>query len=129
MSTALSQERRKYARVGSKMKLRYQVLEIPMKCGMKEGRLIDISGGGVAFVADVPVDKDDILKIEVNIPDYHRAYPVRQIFGPVSSIAKIVRQWENTNGEYCIAVKFVDIYSKHQQDILEYVLRKLKRRK
>ncbi len=124
-----AQERRKYSRVTSRLKLRYLVLQIPMKGGMKEGRIIDISGGGVAFVADTPVDKDDVLKIEINIPDYHKAFPIRRIFGPVTSLAKVVRQWQNTNGEHCIAVKFVDIYSKHQEDILEYVLRKLKRKK
>ncbi len=124
-----AQERRKYSRVTSGLKLRYQVLQIPMIGGMKEARIIDISAGGVAFVADGQLDKEDVLKIEINIPDYHKALPIRKVFGPVTSLAKIVRQWQNTNGEHCIAVKFVDIYSKHQEDILEYVLRKLKRKK
>ncbi len=128
MSVA-TEERRRYVRVPSKVRLRYQVLEIPMRGSMKEGRIIDISGGGVSFVVDTAVDKEDILKIEVQIPDYHKILPERTMFGPVTSLAKVVRKWTNSNGEQCVAVKFVDIYTRHQQDILEYVLRKLKRRK
>ena len=128
MSTS-AQERRKYNRVSSSLKLRYQVLEIPMRKGMKEAKIIDISAGGVAFIYDGQIDKDDILKIEINIPDYHKSFPQRQVFGPVTSVARVVRQWRNINGEECIAVKFIDIYTKHQEDILEYVLRKLKRNK
>jgi len=123
------EEKRKYVRVPSQVKLRYQVLEIPIRSKMKEGRIIDVSAGGVAFVVDAPISGEDVLKIELHIPDYHKAFPERQIFGPVASLAKVVRQWENTNGEHCVAVKFVDIYTKHQEDLLEYVLRKIKRMK
>ncbi len=123
------EEKRKYVRVPSQVKLRYQVLEIPIRSKMKEGRIIDVSAGGVAFVVDAPISDEDVLKIELHIPDYHKAFPERQIFGPVASLAKVVRQWENTNGEHCVAVKFVDIYTKHQEDLLEYVLRKIKRMK
>ncbi len=119
-------ERRRYTRVPSKVRLRYQVLEIPLRSPMKEGRIVDISAGGVAFVSDGPVDDEDVLKIELHIPDYHKAFPERKVFGPVVSLAKVVRQWKNTNGEHCVAVKFVDIYTRHQEDILEYVLRKMK---
>ena len=122
-----AKERRKYARVPSQIRLRYQVLQIPMKSRMKEGRIIDISGGGVAFVVDAPLNDQDVLKVEVQIPDYHKALPESQIFGPVVSLAKVVRQWVNDNGEHCVAVKFVDIYTKHQEELLEYVLRRLKR--
>ncbi len=122
-----AKERRRYARVPSQIRLRYQVLQIPMKSRMKEGRIIDISGGGVAFVVDAPLNDQDVLKVEVQIPDYHKPLPENQIFGPVVSLAKVVRQWTNDNGEHCVAVKFVDIYTKHQEELLEYVLRRLKR--
>ncbi len=123
------EEKRKYVRVPSQVKLRYQVLEIPIRSKMKEGKIIDVSAGGVAFIAEGPVADEDVLKIELHIPDYHRAFPERQFFGPVVSLAKVVRQWENSNGQHCIAVKFVDIYTRHQEDLLEYVLRKVKRMK
>ncbi len=124
-----TEDRRRFARVPSKVRLRYQVLEIPMRSPMREGRIIDVSAGGVAFVVDQPVSEEDVLKVELHIPDYHKPLPERQIFGPVVSLAKVVRQWKNSNGEQCVAVKFVDIYTKHQEDILEYVLRKIKRKK
>ncbi len=123
------QERRRYARVPSQVKFRYQVLQIPLKGRMQEAEVIDISAGGISFVAKSPLEKEDILKVEIHIPNYHKLSPLPQFMGPVVSLAKVVRQWRDDRGRPCVAVKFVDIYTSHREDILEYVLRKLRRRR
>ncbi len=116
-------EKRSHLRVPSSIRFRYQIIEMPLKSPMKEGILLDLSGGGASFLANDLV-VGDFLKVEIYVPDYHKSLAEKPVVGrPLATLAKVVRVWQQKEGS-AVAVKFINTYTKYERDLIEYSVRK-----
>jgi c-di-GMP-binding flagellar brake protein YcgR len=110
-------QRRQWVRVPAKIFIRYR--RAVMEEGIKpyEGYTIDISGGGILFLTEDPLEQGEIIELEINLPDRR----------PIFCKAQILRILEKASqkGQMTKAIlEYRDLTEGQRDKIVKYVFEK-----
>jgi c-di-GMP-binding flagellar brake protein YcgR len=92
-----------------------------------DGRLLNISAGGVLLETDQPYDPKCVVKVEVFIPDwvkydYTRMAPDYRVpCDPLVAVGRVVRKEPSTRSSWRLGVSFVAIDEKHRRAVDRFV--------
>lgn len=107
------QERRDFVRVKSNIRVSYEIIS---GGAAKSGIIRNLSCGGLLFTSDEPLPVATLLRVTLILPPDE---------GFIKMFALVVRSHENESGKYDIAVCFIGLTTKQNQDIIEYVQEKI----
>jgi c-di-GMP-binding flagellar brake protein YcgR len=114
-------QRREDFRLNVNLPIKYKVIvnnngnEIGSKYITNESITVDISGGGVCFISSYELDKDDIVEVEILLPEC----------GNLIAKGSIIRSnYSNSRGHWCNAIKFIDLEQKEKEKIISYIFKR-----
>lgn len=112
-------ERRKYPRLKEKIVLIYKLAE---SAKIRSSATKDISGGGVCFETAVPASPGDIIWVKINKPAPNGSGQLLTVytFAQVRWAKRIAKR------RYELGVEFTDMKEKDRNQIISYVLKKLR---
>lgn len=82
-----------------------------------EGMSIDISGGGVLFSTPYPVEKDQVLELEIKLPE-------REAIFCKGKVLRIIKDNNKVNKNYQVVVEYYDITEGQRDRIVAYLFEK-----
>ncbi len=126
--------RRNYVRLDANYNIKFSELSFPVEQDTHQITAIskDLSGSGLLFDSDIFVEIGTTLKINFNIPSFHKHK--QGFLSPdwtstpekCTVIAEVVRiKTVVMERQYEVAVKFVDIYSGDQEALVNFINSKL----
>jgi len=111
-------ERRKYVRLDTRLKITYNILE--KEGGPQQSETRDISGGGIRLFLDDPIAEKTLLQITIQLPE--DPTPIRCVGKVVWVESFSVLQGEKKEDQYEAGVIFTDIEQKDRDRIIKYVI-------
>ncbi|MCL2182953.1 MAG: PilZ domain-containing protein [Chitinispirillia bacterium] len=115
-------QNRKHIRLEASMPMVYRVVEYsdPEKtptADVVKVRTVDISGGGLCFLADTPLQMGDQILITLQIPGYSMG-------GIKGKIVKVVGLDTSTGVRHKHLTQFIDIDAQQRERIVKYIFEK-----
>ncbi len=110
-------QRRNWVRVTATLPLRYCLTGEEKSKIINLGTTVDISGGGICFITNDPIEAEQVLDMQINLPDRE----------PVICQAKVLRLYQ-PNGKNSATTKvfsvYIDITEAQRDRIVSFVLEK-----
>ncbi|MCK5708109.1 MAG: PilZ domain-containing protein [Candidatus Aureabacteria bacterium] len=126
-------EKRKYIRIPRENVMYVSLCDIHAEMNLKqentkiEVRTKDISAGGILFESSKKFDIEDLLKIEIILPNWEKykktffgsdiSYPTK----PFLILGKVIRIEFLRDNIYDIGINFVGVETSHQELLLNYL--------
>ena len=133
-------DRRKHRRIDRHDPVRLSEVNLFDELAMSEinerqvdGRLMNISAGGLQVETDLPFELESLLKIQICIPDWVKydhtrldtstsKYPCE----PLVAVGKVIRKELSAKAKWNLGVSFVAIDEKHRKAVSRLVSSKLR---
>lgn len=109
-------QRRNFVRIDSKIPITYRKLQEDLKKAPEvyEGTTIDISGGGIMFSTTIKPNLNDLLEINLELPDQIK----------IIAVGKVVRVFDKRIDKktiYSVGVEFTIIEEADRDKIIRYI--------
>jgi len=114
----MTDDRRKFKRVGEALKLKYQVIfSMGFGSDIKDGeglaQSLDLSEGGLSFISDKNIPVDSFLEVELNLPGESV---------PIYIKGEVVRVEEEPTGKFDVIIKFEYKLEKDAEILHHYMM-------
>ena len=111
------QQKREYVRLSINLSVRYQLLDTEKTTAIMQGQTIDISAGGLLFIAPHELQQNDRLELEITLAN-------QDIIRCIAQVVRVSIEEVNQLKRFKVAVGYEDITEAQRDKIFKFIFDK-----